>query len=55
MLTDPNGPNPGKAIARKQRDEKVRKLKDLFRQARVYEDGRKARRVNCRRRCRCPL
>jgi imidazolonepropionase-like amidohydrolase len=41
MLTDPNGPNPGKAIARKQRDEKVRKLKELFAQAKIHDASRK--------------
>ncbi len=41
LLTDPNGPNPGKTLARKQRDEKVRKLKELFRQAKVHDESRK--------------
>ena len=31
----------GRAIARKQRDEKIRRLKELFQQAVVYDDARK--------------
>jgi imidazolonepropionase-like amidohydrolase len=38
---DPTLPAIGRAIARKQREEKVRRLKELFAQALAYEDGRK--------------
>jgi len=37
---DPTLPMVGRAIARKQREEKIRRLKDLFQQAKVYEAGR---------------
>lgn len=42
FLTDPNSPNPARALAKKQREEKVRKLKELFRQALVHDAARKA-------------
>ncbi len=38
---DPTLPRIGRAIARKQRDEKIRRLKELFQQAIVYDDARK--------------
>ncbi len=38
---DPRMPMVGRAIARKQREEKVRRLKELFQQAVVYDDARK--------------
>jgi len=38
---DPTLPQIGRAIARKQRDEKIRRLKELFQQAVVYDDARK--------------
>src|SRR5262249_25520802 len=38
---DPNAPFMGRALARKARDEKVRRVKELFRQALAYDDGRK--------------
>jgi hypothetical protein len=38
---DPSLPPIGRAIARKQREEKVRRLKELFAQALAYDDGRK--------------
>jgi imidazolonepropionase-like amidohydrolase len=41
MLTDPNSPNPGRALAKKQRDEKIRKLKELFGQAKTHDAARK--------------
>jgi imidazolonepropionase-like amidohydrolase len=37
---DPTMPMVGRAIARKQREEKVRRLKELFQQARNYSDAR---------------
>jgi imidazolonepropionase-like amidohydrolase len=39
---DPNIPQMGRAIARKQRDEKLRKAKDLFKQAIAYDQARQA-------------
>jgi imidazolonepropionase-like amidohydrolase len=39
---DPGIPMIGRAIARKQREEKVRRLKELFAQALAYDEGRKA-------------
>lgn len=39
---DPNVPMMGRAIARKQRDEKLRKAKDLFKQAVAYDHARAA-------------
>src|SRR5207249_484660 len=42
FLTDPNGPNPARAVARQQRAAKVRKLKELFRQALTHDAARKA-------------
>ncbi len=42
MITgDPTAPSIGRAIARKQRDEKVRKLKELFQQATLHDEARK--------------
>jgi imidazolonepropionase-like amidohydrolase len=38
---NPTLPTVGRAIARKQREEKVRRLKELFQQAVVYDDARK--------------
>jgi imidazolonepropionase-like amidohydrolase len=38
---DPTLPAIGRAIARKQREEKVRRVKELFAQALAYDDGRK--------------
>jgi imidazolonepropionase-like amidohydrolase len=38
---DPTAPSIGRAIARKQREEKVRKLKELFQQALLHDDARK--------------
>jgi imidazolonepropionase-like amidohydrolase len=38
---DPTMPAVGRAIARKQREEKIRRLKELFAQAVAYDDGRK--------------
>jgi imidazolonepropionase-like amidohydrolase len=35
-------PQPGRAAAKKQREEKVRRLKELFAQAVAYDEGRKA-------------
>jgi imidazolonepropionase-like amidohydrolase len=39
---DPTMPMIGRAIARKQRDEKVRRLKELFQQALAYDKARQA-------------
>jgi len=39
---DPSVAGMGRAVARKQREEKVKKLKDLFAEARRYDAGRKA-------------
>jgi imidazolonepropionase-like amidohydrolase len=41
FLSDPNTPQVGRAVARKQRDEKVRRLKELFAQAMAYDEARK--------------
>src|SRR5262249_26855770 len=38
---DPSVPMIGRAIARKQREEKIRRLKELFQQALAYDDARK--------------
>jgi imidazolonepropionase-like amidohydrolase len=38
---DPTLPMVGRAIARKQREEKIRRLKELFSQALAYDDARK--------------
>jgi imidazolonepropionase-like amidohydrolase len=38
---DPNVPNVGRAVARKQREEKLRRLKELFQQAVAYDEARK--------------
>ncbi len=38
---DPTRPNIGRAVARKQRDEKIRRAKDLFKQALAYDHVRK--------------
>src|SRR5439155_4878534 len=38
---DPTMPMVGRAIAKKQREEKVRRLKELFQQAVAYDDARK--------------
>jgi imidazolonepropionase-like amidohydrolase len=42
MSSDPNLPQVGRAIARKQREEKVRRLKELFQQALAHDQARKA-------------
>jgi imidazolonepropionase-like amidohydrolase len=43
LLTgDPTAPMLGRAIAKKQREEKVKRLKELFRLALVHDDARKA-------------
>jgi len=39
---DPTMPAIGRAIAKKQREEKVHRIKELFAQALAYDDGRKA-------------
>jgi imidazolonepropionase-like amidohydrolase len=39
---DPNVPNVGRAVARKQREEKIRRLKELFQQAVAHDEARKA-------------
>ncbi len=39
--SDPNVPNVSRAIARKQREEKLRRLRELFQQAKAYEAARK--------------
>jgi imidazolonepropionase-like amidohydrolase len=39
---DPTAPAVGRALAKRQREEKIRRLKELFRQAAVYEAARKA-------------
>jgi imidazolonepropionase-like amidohydrolase len=41
LTGDPTAPFLGRALARKVRDEKVRRLEELFRQAVAYDDGRK--------------
>jgi imidazolonepropionase-like amidohydrolase len=38
---DPNVPNVGRAVAKKQREEKLRRLKELFQQAIAYDDAHK--------------
>src|SRR5688500_15620398 len=38
---DPNTVNVGRAVARKQREEKIRRLKELFSQALAYDEARK--------------
>lgn len=40
--SDPNVPSLGRMIARKQRDEKIRKVKELFKQALAYDEARRA-------------
>jgi imidazolonepropionase-like amidohydrolase len=40
FVNDPNWPNLGRAVAKKQREEKIRRLKELFTQAIGYEDAR---------------
>lgn len=37
--SDPNTPNLGRMIAKKQRDEKIRRVKELFRQALAYDQA----------------
>lgn len=39
--SDPNMPSVGRAVARKQREEKIRRLKELFQQALAHEEARK--------------
>jgi hypothetical protein len=39
---DPTAPSIGRVIARKQRDEKIRRVKELFSQALAYDEARKA-------------
>jgi imidazolonepropionase-like amidohydrolase len=41
FASDPGAPFTGRALARKQREEKLHRLKELFQQALVYDDGRK--------------
>ncbi len=41
LTGDPTAPFMGRALARKAREERVRRLKELFRQAVAYDDGRK--------------
>jgi len=41
FLSDPNMPNVARAVARKQREEKVHRLKELFAQALAYDEARK--------------
>jgi len=41
-LSDPNTPFSGRALEKRQRDEKIRKLKELFKQAAGYAAARKA-------------
>jgi imidazolonepropionase-like amidohydrolase len=38
---DPNVPNVGRAVAKKQREEKLRRLRELFQQAVAYDEARK--------------
>ncbi|MFL5240942.1 MAG: amidohydrolase family protein [Gemmataceae bacterium] len=38
---DPSAPSVGRAIAKKQREEKIRRLKELFAQALAYDDAKK--------------
>src|SRR5262249_42145935 len=38
---DPNVPNVGRAVAKKQREEKLRRLRELFQQAIAYDEARK--------------
>ncbi len=40
LATDANTPFLGRALARKRREEKIRRLKELFRQAIAYDEGR---------------
>lgn len=40
-FSDPNVPNVGRAIARKQREDKIRRLKELFAQALAHDEARK--------------
>lgn len=42
----PNAPPMARAIARKQRDEKIRKLKDMFKQALLYEQAKLNKSLN---------
>lgn len=42
FLSDPNTPFAARALERRQRDEKLRRLKELFQQASAYEAARKA-------------
>jgi imidazolonepropionase-like amidohydrolase len=39
---DPTAPSVGRAIARRQRDERIRRVKELFKQALAYAEARKA-------------
>jgi imidazolonepropionase-like amidohydrolase len=41
LTGDPNAPFTGRALARKAREDKVRRLAELFRQAVAYDEGRK--------------
>jgi imidazolonepropionase-like amidohydrolase len=40
MLSDPNTPFSGRGIEKRQRDEKIRRLKELFKQAAAYSEAR---------------
>ena len=42
FITDPNTPFAARALERRQREEKIRRLKELFQQAAAYEATRKA-------------
>src|SRR5262249_45424888 len=42
FITDPNTPFSGRAVAKRQRDEKVKKLKELFQQAASYAESRRS-------------
>ncbi len=42
FLSDPSGPNVGRAVTRRQREERVRRVKDLFRQALAHDAARRA-------------
>jgi len=42
FLTDPSIPSVGRTVAKKQREEKIRRLKELFAQAEAYDAARKS-------------
>jgi imidazolonepropionase-like amidohydrolase len=41
FMSDPNGPRVMRAVTRRMREEKIRRLKELFRQALAYDAARK--------------